>query len=381
MRNFLPILLHGDGSSGRSAISLVIGITTFILVILGVLHFGPVLLKPHPASVKEAPSPTSEPAASTSGPNNRPAVSPSQPPAKDAPAKDGIETVLTIPWGSGPGELGRKFPQEGNPEGPMSFAVDSSGRLLVLDQVNSRIQVFENGKFLLSIAIPSDTFQDIAVDEDGDIAALDRLARKSIAFIDASGRFNHEMPFEGRGVAEGGSVTAMFYRDDGVWVEVGHERLVRVSDRLGRVDPARPSAQGRFSGDGQYYLTASLEGREAAVVQARRIDDPAGGTVTLARVKFQMKIMNLLTLESDSEGRIYLVAALFRERETEPFDVVEQAVTLVVIGPDGKEIGRIVFPSYAGPEEQFRPFILGPDGAIYQLGLGPGGVTLRRYNQ
>src|SRR5690606_35959327 len=43
-------------------------------------------------------------------------------------------------WGSGPNDLGRDRPSEASPSGPMSFSVDGSGRMWVLDQVNGRIQ-------------------------------------------------------------------------------------------------------------------------------------------------------------------------------------------------------------------------------------------------
>ena len=36
-------------------------------------------------------------------------------------------------------QVGRDRPKEGNPEGPMSFAVDGRGRMHVLDQVNGRV--------------------------------------------------------------------------------------------------------------------------------------------------------------------------------------------------------------------------------------------------
>src|SRR5262245_33049182 len=50
--------------------------------------------------------------------------------------------VIDARWGSAPGQLGRRRGSEEAPEGPMSFAVGPGGDVLVLDQVNARVQRF-----------------------------------------------------------------------------------------------------------------------------------------------------------------------------------------------------------------------------------------------
>ena len=56
-----------------------------------------------------------------------------------APAAQPQGPVLTASWGGGRDQLGRDRPAEGSPVGPMSFAADARGRLLVLDNVNDRV--------------------------------------------------------------------------------------------------------------------------------------------------------------------------------------------------------------------------------------------------
>jgi hypothetical protein len=162
-------------------------------------------------------------------------------------------------------------------------------------------------------------------------------------------------------------------------VEYDHDALVRVADAQGRPDPDRPTMPGRFSGDGQRLLSAALDGGNAAVVLARSVGAPQGPVQPLARVEFPLKVAHLLALESDAAGRIFLAALLYRAREVEPFDVVQSAEALVVLDPDGRELTRLMFPPSIGPEEQFRPFILGANGAVYQLGFDQSGITLRRF--
>jgi hypothetical protein len=303
---------------------------------------------------------------SAAGPASAPAARPTGP---------RVEIVFRAAWGSGPAELGHSRPQEGNPEGPMSFAVDRSGRVLVLDQVNSRVQVFAGGTFAPSVPLPADTFQDIDVGPRGDLVLLDRLARQAVVFAGAGGAVAHEVALAGAGVPEGGGVTGLFERDDGTWVEVEHRDLVRVANAGGRADPNRPTLPGRPTGDGRAFLRAALDGREAAVVLRRARD--ADAFSPLARVPFPAPILHLTALESDARGRIFLAASLVR-RPADEGSRPDEAEVLAILGPDGAELGRVTLPPRLGPEEFYRPVRLGADGNVYQLSWDESGVTMRR---
>ncbi|MFC1655220.1 hypothetical protein ACFL2F_05375 [Myxococcota bacterium] len=270
------------------------------------------------------------------------------------------ENVLFAPWGDAAGELGRKEPAEGAPEGPMSFVVAEDGQVYVLDQVNRRVQVFKDGKFARQYEIPGDTFQDLAVDPDGRVVLLDRLAQKSVVFLDPEQR----IPLEGPRVPEGGGVTGLFAQDDGVWVEVEHQKLVRIADASGKADPQRPWVPGRHSMDGAWLLSAALDGRKAAVISVRPVDsDDAPAAL---RVEFGEKILFLTALESDPEGNIYLGARL------------EKAEVLVILASDGTEQARIALPVSGLELEQFRSLRMGQDGGVYLLHFAGPGATLIR---
>jgi hypothetical protein len=189
--------------------------------------------------------------------------------AQTADDKGEFDLVFFAPWGSGEGRLGRRVAEESDPEGPMGFFVDDAGRAAVLDQVNSRVVLFSDGKQIKEIGLPADTYQDLQLDEDGNLVVLDRLAQRSVDLFDSEGRQISHVQLEGSGVPEGGGTTAVFLRDDGVWVEVEHTSLVRVADARGRPDPDRPQVNGRFSADGAWLLSAAKEGRQSAVVLAR----------------------------------------------------------------------------------------------------------------
>lgn len=286
------------------------------------------------------------------------------------------ETLVEAAWGGGPNELGRRVLQEGAPEAPMGLAVAKDGSFHVLDQVNSRIQVFTPGYATRSIELPADTFQDIVIDAAGNDVVMDRLATGTIAFLGGDGRVDHTVPLVGPGVEEGGGVTGLFARADGTWVEVDHTRLVRVALANGDADPERPSVSGRFSFDGKTAVHAALAGASSALVEGEPLTQ--GGTAFRAMIEMPLPILSLHALETDARGRTILVANLVREAETDPFDLLEQRETAVVIDARGREVKRVELAPPEGADEQMRPIRVADDGTIYQLVARERGASIER---
>jgi len=290
-----------------------------------------------------------------------------------------VREIFKAAWGNQLGELGRDLPNEGSPQAPMSFAVDASGQAYVLDQVNSRLQIFKPGRAPRAIPLANDGYQDIALTARDEVALLDRLVTKSVDFVDEQGRVRSSVPLTGKGIDEPGAVTGMFVQDDGVWVEVEHTRLVRVATPDGKPDPERPTVIGRFSYDGTLLLTAAKDGDSAAVVITRPVTAPAteAGTL-LARVPFAQRLSHLLALDSDLNGRVFLGVYLIQPKDDGSGEVIafEQ---VVVLGRDGKELSRIALPPHTGPEETFRRISVDSDGTVYQLGFDESGATLRGF--
>jgi hypothetical protein len=259
----------------------------------------------------------------------------------------------------------------------MSFVVDKEGTPFVLDQVNARIEVLPAGQPPRLLPLPRDTFQDLALDGAGGYVLLDRLGSASVAFMNGAGSITHEVPLAGPGVPEGGAVTALVHREDGTWVEVAHESLVRIADERGEPDPLRPSVSGRFTADGQSRIRAAVVGPTTAVLHGTPI--APGPQEPALRIDFPLPIAELSALESDAAGRRYLGASLLRERAVPPFDILDSAEMVVVIAPDGRESSRISLAPSTGPEEQFRPIRMGADGRLYQLSCTERGGALYRW--
>jgi hypothetical protein len=291
----------------------------------------------------------------------------------------GPQVVLRATWGSGTGQLGRQQAAESSPEGPASFLVDEAGRAFVLDQVNLRIQVYEQGRFKRSIPLPADTFEDLALMADGSVAVLDRLSRRTVRIMDPRGQLVSEVNLEGPGVGQGGAVTGLFAQDDGLWVEVAHGRLVRIADATGKADPQRPWVAGRFAAGGSKVLSATLDGRYAAEIITRPAVASKVPAQRLARVDFDLRLAHLTALETDAAGNVYLGALMMRHRQSAPFDVLEQRSEVVVVSPRGRELRRISLPAPDTALEFLRSIRVSPDGTIWHLAFDAHGATLRRY--
>ncbi len=285
-----------------------------------------------------------------------------------------IEDVRQMGWGSGPGELGHERPEEASASGPMSFVVDRQGAVFVLDQVNARVAVFEPGKAPHEFALPTDTYQDIALDPRGGLVLLDRLVTRAVLFLDAQGKTRHQIPLERPEVPDGGMVTALFAQPDGVWVEQEHAGLVRVALPDGTPDTRTTLAPGRPAPGGTFVRAMLRDPRRAELARVA----PSGAMASLARLEFEADVRQLSGLEVDDQGRLYVTASLFEETLTPPYRARDVGEQVIVLSPQGVELGRAVFPPGEGPDEQLRQIRLGDDGALYHLALSSQGATLRR---
>jgi hypothetical protein len=284
------------------------------------------------------------------------------------------QVIVQASWGGAQGQLGRREANESSPEGPMSFVVDARGRSFVLDQINSRVSVFESGGATRTIPLPSDTIQDIALRDDEGIVALDRIGSQDVAFIDATGTVTMRVALAGEGVETGGDVTALSQRPDGTWVEVKHEQLVKIADASGAPVVPRSSVPGRFTANGG-FLRASRSGSSAVSLA---LIEPGKRARALARVELPMRVWQILGLEIAPDNRIVLAADLYEESPAPAFERTRASEALVVLSGDGRELERFELPAIDGAEESFRRVRIGADGALYHMGFSESGVTIRR---
>jgi hypothetical protein len=284
-----------------------------------------------------------------------------------------IDVLAVASWGDGPSDLGRTLPSQASPEAPMSLAVDDLGNVLVLDQVNERVQIFgARGGLPTTIKIPSRTAQDLVVDPSGGLVLLDRLVDKQLIFLDATGAEKKRVDVVGSGVQEGGAVSALFASADGFWVETEHTNLVRVALPNGDADPVRPMIEGRRPNPSGPLLRAARDPNGFAVISA------TGSGGFLVRVPFKAPVLELNALDADAAGNVYIAGHLAREMPVAPFSLYDATIEVVALDRGGAELGRFEFPAPYGEEEQFKPIVVGKDGAIYHLEVGATAATIRR---
>jgi hypothetical protein len=285
-----------------------------------------------------------------------------------------VTEVLRAAWGSGPGELGRVLAKEGAPFGPMSFAVTATGRILVLDQTNQRVAIFEQGKPAGTIALPGDNFDDVALSGPIAVALLDRTGTGRIVLHQGKAGPLREVSLRDAGIAEPGTVTALFSRPDGLYVELDHAELRRVTDASGQLDTTGATAPGRFSADGRKSLRAKVVGASEVEIVATE----PGGSRSTARIVFPGEILSVNALESDPAGRTFLAATVIEEDDAPPHALIRHEETLVVLDASLTETSRVQLPAKKGPEEQLRAYRTGEDGFLYHLALESTGAVMRR---
>jgi hypothetical protein len=317
------------------------------------------------------------PARSSPGRASDPLALPALAPRRSPRASVAIppRRVVAGGWGEGAGQFGRRDGVEADAEGPLAFAV-AGDELLILDQVNGRIQRFgRDGSPRGTVAIGSETARDVAVDPAGRLAVLDRDANE-VTLYGTDGQPLATTAIEGGALEAAGDATGLFADHDGVHVERSHTETLRVLGPDGTVDPSRRVAPGRPSRDGSRRLQSAIVDAAAgrAVVRVFREE----GLLAWQRpVTFARPIVHLLLLDSDAAGRVYLGAFVAREASQPPYELLEPAIMIVRLdGADGSLAGGLLLPAHTGPEEIAEELQVADDGTVYQMTIGPQGVEV-----
>ena len=290
-------------------------------------------------------------------------------------ARDGAvepETVLVVPWGSGGQMLSRRGGDESNPEGPMSFAVGQQGRILVLDQASGRVAEFGmDGALVREARLPATTFADLEVTALGEVVLLDRLVRQSILVLDRDLGRRAEYPVSSPRIPEGGAVTAMLARADGVWLEVAHERSVKVlGPDLAPCEQVQTRGRPMRDGIAAGFVAAELDGAGGVYVEVGR---PGGGTVK-NRVLPDRRTTRIAWLD-DASGRVVVMF------EVGSWDRGEETPELrgAVLDQDLSVVAWLRTRWPATELEQFREFLVRPDGSVWQMAFFASGVVFNRW--
>ncbi len=278
-------------------------------------------------------------------------------------------------WGSGPDQLGHTRPEEGDPMGPMSVAVDGKGRVIVLDEINGRlVRRGADGRPGTDIRLDQPTPEDVTVAKDGSIAVLDRHGDKNVALYDASGAVRGKLPLVGGKIADPGEVTGIFTDGNDVYAERRHSELVKLGDTSGTPADPQSTLAGRPSRDGTALLGAVIVDATAGRVRVTSTDRASGATRFSRELALFPVVIQILLLDSDRAGTIYFAVELQRPGGA-------ATVTLSCLdGATGDVVGGAVLPANTLPEESFRDFAVLDDGGVVYALRSEAGVTYQRYD-
>jgi hypothetical protein len=272
--------------------------------------------------------------------------------------------VLALPWGSGPLQAGLELGNESDTVGPMSFDVDSEGRVYLLDSLQHRLALFDQGRLTGQLELPGVLF-DIAVENDGSAFVLSRSEGSSLevrrispsGLILAAASLGEGVPGQIR-VANGRAFANLLPLD--AWAEVpgpgyglGPAPAVHIGRpveggreilRVARQDSVR---LGTVSEDGR--VTGAVELRSAANI----------GEVAMA--------------ESDGAGGYWVAVHLWQEAP----EAADQYQVVNVRG--GEVLSSFAVPAQlfaaAPPQNRFR--LVGD--SLYQMTSSPEGLQIVQY--
>lgn len=280
---------------------------------------------------------------------------------------------LRASWGSGKGNLGRIRRMEGNAEGPMSLAAASDGRVLVLDQANGRVQLFEADGGTTDFRVPVQSAQDLALTKDGKTLILDRLVDGTVAIVDRTGQPIGELPLAGPALKTLGGVTGVFVDGEDVYVEKEHGALVRVGSTSGTKDPDQPLVPGRPSRDGTAWLSAGIVEPTEGRLYVSSVDRATNAQRFTRELEASAPVRNLLLLDSDARGVIYVAATLT------PPQAPEVVLLVCLDGRTGATVGQNSLPPNTMPEESFRDLAVQDSGGVLYSLRTQSGVEVQRY--
>jgi len=300
--------------------------------------------------------------------------------------------VAFLPWGQGPGQVGKLIRKEGAAEGPQSFAVSANGEVFLLDQLNSRIiHLAADGTVLNYLPVPvarpecqeGATFVDIAVMADGRIVLLDNLIDHCFIILDQAGtlRHRHDLAAFGIAVRPGEqAVGNMALVDDELYVEdLGEGDYRRVFDRAGQ-----PLHNDRFPGlpykQRQQFILSRMDvdQHQKAYRFTLSVNDEKTRQVLKTASWLVKDHAYVLALNADRQNHLHLVYASFPEGRKPP--TISETITWLRFDENLREISRRTMVRQEPlPLEMHVSARITPSGQLYLMNFIEKGVQIWRW--
>lgn len=157
--------------------------------------------------------------------------------------------------------------RDGGLAGPAGFAIDSAGRVIVADSLKNRLRIFQRGGLWLADSAPIEGLLGVAVNSDGDVAALCRVkGGRELRFYDSKLIFKRAVAL-GADLKDADAIAANL---EGGWILRADGKSSRgySVDALG----ARARAAENFVCGGRAWLDGKnlqFPGKESATIESR----------------------------------------------------------------------------------------------------------------
>lgn len=288
-----------------------------------------------------------------------------------------VQTTL-VPWGSGPGQLGRAQDHvEGEAELPVSFAVDPTGNLQILDKANRRIvQVGPDGAPRGTLPLPGEPEQVIATAADGSLLVVNAGDTRQLQVVEPDGTVRAELPITGSSGDDEHDVTSVFTSGDEVFVGYRGRDPMHIGDLDGNTVANPEPAPGQPSRDGRTFVSVGITdptaGRLAVTVVER---DPQRHRFT-RQLTFPFSLHGIFFVDTDAAGEIYvgMEGVPPGGNENEP------RVYLACLEPEtGSLLGLKSLPANGAPALTFRDAKVTDAGEVIYSVWTPDGMRFERH--
>jgi hypothetical protein len=322
--------------------------------------------------------------------------------ADTEPAAPAGSLLVTLPWGSGDGQVGLLQPTEGLVQGPEALAIAPDGRVAVLDSANHRLLLLDPaGQIVGTIAVALAQPRFLAVD-DNKLYVLDCDADRRLAVFAWDGADLGTLALPPLTDV----VTGLFATSAGPCVEVAHESAFLVSqpaqgvaavgsDTTTVATARRAAASGGHGRPAQASLH-ELAGRplDADLERAARVTFRPGQKVRIRSFEIDKaslgavssvdlspaiasgrSVEHLVSVDGDGNGG-FIVGARLLEPEMRNGTPASLALTRLPSVP-AEASGAAGPDATASPDEVLllaeslfaylgQPYVVAPDGRIFQ---------------
>lgn len=282
----------------------------------------------------------------------------------------GREPLFSFSWGNGKEQLGLFLPEgDGAKEGPVSFDVGVDGTLAILDQVNSRVQIYSPGGTLRqSIRVPR-TATHLRLTPTSIVVSEPWLTRTVL-----------EYAFDGKEIGAASLPetiewpTNLFEHNGLIYVEAENQLHALALPQRSSITTEQAVLPGRPTQNQPrlYHTVSDFEDDHRAV---RFIRQGKAGIEQLKLVLADRHILQVQDHFSDQAGNVY-VQVYLSESLGQASDPARNPEALLKLDQRGRILGAYLQSSVHFTDYQVRRFAVDGNGTVYQLEATLEGATI-----